>query len=154
MDVWQVLWSHFAWWSGIIPVTHICHSWSSSGVQYSRLQMPLKLAWAVTIHKLQGLILNKVVVEIGKREFSSGLTFVACSRVCQLRDLAIVPSLSFFSKASYLCNQSKYGAKKSWRSETNVRTWNHCNINYTLRICIHTIILWSLLILANIFTMS
>ena len=36
---------------GTVPVTPIRHTWSSSGVQCSRLQLPLKLAWAVTIHK-------------------------------------------------------------------------------------------------------
>ncbi len=38
------------------------------------LQLSLKLAQAVTIHKSQGLMLDKVVIDGGKREFSSGLT--------------------------------------------------------------------------------
>ena len=54
------------------------------GSACSRLQIPLKLAWAITIHKAQGLTLDKVVIDIGKKEFSAGLTFVACSRVCHL----------------------------------------------------------------------
>jgi len=41
-----------------------------SGGQCSRLLLPLKLAWAVTIHKAQGLTLNKVVIDVGKKEFS------------------------------------------------------------------------------------
>ena len=65
-----------------VPITPVQRTWSSSGVQCSRLQIPLKLAWAVTIHKSQGLTLDKAVINIGKKEFSSGLTFVACSRVC------------------------------------------------------------------------
>ena len=67
--------------NGVVPITPIRRTWSTSGVQCSRLQLPLKLAWAVTIHKSQGLTLDKEVIDIGKREFSSGLTFVACSRV-------------------------------------------------------------------------
>ena len=90
---------------GTVPVTPVRHSWSSSGVQCSRLQIPLKLAWAVTIHKSQGLTLNKVVVYIGKREFSSGLTFVACSRVRQLQDLLFNPSVSFQRLASLANSQ-------------------------------------------------
>ena len=72
---------------GTVPITPLRRTWSASGVQCSRLQLPLKLAWAVTIHKSQGLTLDKVVIDVGKREFSLGLTFVACSRVRKLQDL-------------------------------------------------------------------
>lgn len=66
---------------GTVPIPPIRQTWSASGSQHSRLQLPLKLAWAVTIHKSQGLTLDKVVIDIGQRDFSSGLTFVACSHV-------------------------------------------------------------------------
>ena len=56
-------------------------TWASSAFNCSRLQIPLKLAWAVTIHKAQGLTLDKVVINIGNKEFLSGLTYEACSRV-------------------------------------------------------------------------
>ena len=63
--------------------------------QCSRLQLLLKLAWAVTIHKCQGVILNKAVIDVGKKKFSAGLTFVACSRVRHLKDLLFVPQFPF-----------------------------------------------------------
>ena len=74
---------------GTVPITPIRRTWSASGAQCSRLKLPLKLAWAVTIHKAQGLTLDKVVIDVGKKEFSSGLTFVACSRVRHLADFAV-----------------------------------------------------------------
>ena len=80
---------------GTVPITPLRRTWSSSGGQCSRLQLPLKLAWAVTIHKSQGLTLDNVVIDVGKREFSSGLTFVACSRVRQLKDLLFTPPFPF-----------------------------------------------------------
>jgi hypothetical protein len=46
------------------------------------------LAWGITIHKSQGLTLEKVVVELGDKDFSAGLSFVAISRVKTLRGLA------------------------------------------------------------------
>ena len=85
---------------GTVPITPLRRTWSSSGTQCSRLQLPLKLAWAVTIHKSQGLTLDKVVIDIGKREFSTGLTFVACSRVRQLKDLLFTPPFTFQRLAS------------------------------------------------------
>ena len=58
-------------------------------------QLPLKLAWAITIHKAHGLMLNSVVIDIGKKEFSSGISFVACSRVRTITNLLLHPPFSF-----------------------------------------------------------
>lgn len=65
---------------GTVPITPVGHTWSNLGVQCSRLQLSLKLAWIFTIHKSQGLTLDKVVINIGK-EFLSELIYVVCSRV-------------------------------------------------------------------------
>ena len=46
------------------------------------------MAWGITMHKSQGLTLEKVVVELGDKDFSAGLSFVAISRVKTLKDLA------------------------------------------------------------------
>ena len=78
-----------------VHITPLRRAWFSTTKLCSRLQIPLKLAWAVTIHKSQGLTLDKAVIDIGKKEFSTGLTFVACSRVRQLTDLLFVPPFSF-----------------------------------------------------------
>ena len=40
----------------------------------SRKQIPLKMAWALTIHKSQGLTLDQATIDIGNRE-QQGLTF-------------------------------------------------------------------------------
>ena len=63
--------------------------------QCSRLQLLLRLARAVTIHKSQGLTIDKLVVDIGKREFSPGLSFVACSKVRNIEDLLLNPPFPF-----------------------------------------------------------
>ena len=80
---------------GTVPITPLRRTWSASGGSCSRLQLPLKLAWAVTIHKSQGLTLDKVVIDVGKKEFSAGLTFVACSSVRRLKDLLFDPPFPF-----------------------------------------------------------
>ncbi len=52
-------------------------------------QYPLKLAWAVTIHKSQGKTFEKVIVDIGRGTFSPGQLYVALSRATTLEGLVL-----------------------------------------------------------------
>jgi hypothetical protein len=51
-------------------------------------QIPLRLAWAVTIHKSQGLTFNKVIVDAGQA-FAHGQVYVALSRCTSLEGIVL-----------------------------------------------------------------
>jgi ATP-dependent DNA helicase PIF1 len=62
----------------------------------SRVQFPLMLAWYVTVHKAQGLTLNKVIVEDVDKFFDYGHLYVALSRVRNSADLIFAKPLDGF----------------------------------------------------------
>ena len=75
---------------GLFPIIPVSDSWKNSSESYTRRQLPLSLAHAITIHKSQGLTLPKAVVALGESEMQVGLTYVQLSRVSKLTDLLIM----------------------------------------------------------------
>lgn len=71
-----------------VPITPISRS-TGDNEPCTRKQIPLQLAFAMTIHKSQGLTLDKAVIDIGPKESPVGLTYTALSRVRRLEDLAL-----------------------------------------------------------------
>ena len=49
------------------------------------------MAFDNSIHKSQGMTLNKVWVDTGKNEFCMGMSYVAISQVCNLSSIVIEP---------------------------------------------------------------
>jgi len=58
-------------------------------------QYPMKLAWAITIHKSQGLTFDRLMIDMGWGAFESGQTYVALSRCRDFAQLYLKRPIAF-----------------------------------------------------------
>ena len=75
-----------------VPIVPLKRQWVSKLKQdCDRTMLPIKPGYAVSIHSSQGGTLDKVIVNLGPKEFAIGLAYVACSRVRRIEDLYFDP---------------------------------------------------------------
>jgi len=75
-------------------------------------QYPLKLAWAITIHKSQGLTFDSIYLDMGSGAFAPGQTYVALSRCRSLQGVQLKKPLTV---RDILCDSRVVRFSKSFR---------------------------------------
>jgi len=75
--------------------------------------IPLRLAWAWTIHKSQGQTMRcKIVLNLGRKEMDHGLTYVAISRATKIGCIGIAGGLTLERITSDLEKMKKVKDRK------------------------------------------
>ncbi len=84
-----------------LPITNVIWEMTmSEGIKCFREQIPLKLCWAITTHKSQGMTLDAAQLDLGSTIFCAGQAYTALSRCKSLDAISIVtldPSKFFVS---------------------------------------------------------
>jgi hypothetical protein len=80
----------------LVPIFRVKREWQRGSVRCTRTQFPITIAYAITIHKSQGISVDRAVLNSGKKkDFAPGLTYVAISRVRSLRGIMFEEPFDF-----------------------------------------------------------
>ena len=99
------------------------HTWTSEKIPgIGVTQVPLILAWALTIHKSQGASLDAAEIDVGSGIFECGQTYVALSRVRSLNGLYLtsfdVAKIKINKKVKNFYEElNLYNSENQWFSE-------------------------------------
>ncbi|KAF7192576.1 ATP-dependent DNA helicase PIF1 [Pseudocercospora fuligena] len=84
--------------SGIVPIFMSTREYCMDGMQCSRRQFPLTIAYAITVHKSQGITIDEAVMDIADRDFTTSLTYVAVPRVKTIQGVVFERPFDFYSR--------------------------------------------------------
>jgi ATP-dependent DNA helicase PIF1 len=97
-----------------IPIFPVTRRFEYKKRDCSRTNFPLRLAYAITVHKAQGLTLKQVVLNLERKDHSPGLSYVAMSRVKKLSSIMFETPFDL----------SRFTTKESSNMKDRARDWD------------------------------
>ena len=113
----------------VVPICPRTTEFFAYNTKCSRTMIPLISAYAMSIHRVQGMTFtNKVIINLGENEFSIGLTYTALSRAKQLEGVAFDPTptwkrFSSFCKRVEFKNRLKEEKRLENFAEETAKAW-------------------------------
>jgi len=89
-----------------LPITPVQARFMRNGKEVERTQFPFILCWACTVHKVQGLTLSSIVVDL-RTMFAACMGYVALSRSTSLDGIALLPSAEDLEAAKRSSRRSR-----------------------------------------------
>ncbi|KAH0826840.1 hypothetical protein AYO21_07253 [Fonsecaea monophora] len=80
---------------GTVPIFRSRREFYRGAVNCSRKQFPVTVAYAITVHKAQGMTVERAVLDLTERDFAAGLSYVAVSRVKTLSGILFKESFDY-----------------------------------------------------------
>ena len=102
--------------------------WITKNIKIRRQQFPLCLAYAITIHKSQGLTLECLMTDLGESCFSAAMGYVALSRCKELENVYLI---KLFPEKMY-CNEvaiQHYNFLRKTIGLVQIKNWNSATKN-------------------------
>lgn len=98
-------------------------------------QYPIKLAWAITVHKSQGLTFEKAIIDVADA-FAPGQVYVALSRLKDLNGLVLTSPINFESlKGDLLISSFSEKSIQQQSLEVQLSKETISYLNYYLNVC-------------------
>jgi len=95
----------------VLPIPRVDREWE--GKNCTRSTLPLRLAFGITIHKSQGMTLERVLLNAGEYERMVGLMFTGLSRVGHEADIALVGNLDLM-RLMRIRNNKRLIQRRAW----------------------------------------
>jgi helitron helicase-like protein/uncharacterized protein DUF6570/PIF1-like helicase len=89
------IWQQDEYGRQLVPVLPVCREFAIDGENHHRTQFPITLAYSITVHRAQGISVDRAVLDISNSEFTTGLRYVAVSRVRTLKGVLFHNSFDF-----------------------------------------------------------
>jgi hypothetical protein len=94
-----------------IPICPVSSRWFSHKTDCTRIMLPMILGYALSIHKLQGDTVEKVILNPGDKEFALGLLLVGATRTKTFQGLAFQPPFPNFDRFEQIARKTSLQAR-------------------------------------------